>query len=272
MKQLTAQDKELSDRLFSDSFYKNEHLGWLSAWELPTLGLGNILLLEHNNSRFFAAFQDIAPGKQWLHSFFQETDTEPFSFREFAGYREIFSQKTIFSISSHSWYAQLLKFNGFTQCDAVIQMETESLRLSDDKPVKTEIRPFDIDTAQPLRKKCESAFPLIWRLTSAEFACAVSESPVRLAAYIDRKPAAFLMADIREENCHILRLAVASDRQGEGIASALLSNLFLDCLGKGITNFSVNTNQKNAPAISLYEHFGFEIRGKRFPVFLKQFV
>lgn len=272
MKQLTAQDKELSDRLFSDPFYKNEHLGWVSARDLPTLGLGNILLLERNNRRFFAAFQDIEPRKQWLHSFFQETDTEPFSFREFAEYRELFSKKTIFSISSHIWYAQLLKFNGFTQCDAVIQMETENLRLPDDKPIDLEIRAFDSNIAQKLNEKCESAFPPIWRLPPAEFTCAVSESPVRLAAYIGGEPAAFLMADITEENCHILRLAVSHDRQGEGIASALLSNLFLDCLGKGITNFSVNTNQKNASAVSLYEHFGLEIRGKRFPVFAKQFV
>lgn len=272
MKQLTAQDKELSDRLFSDPFYKNEHLGWVSAWDLPTLGLGNILLLEHNNGLYFAAFQDIAPRKQWLHSFFQETDTEPFSFREFTEYHELFSKKTIFSISSHIWYTRLLKFNGFTQCDAVIQMETEKLRLTADKPIGIEIRAFDIDSANALDEKCESAFPSIWRLSPAEFAYAVSESATRLAAYVGGKPAAFVMADITEENCHILRLAVSPDHQGEGTASALLSTLFLDCLGKGITNFSVNTNQKNAPAVSLYEHFGFEICGKRFPVFTKQFV
>ena len=272
MKQLTAQDKELSDRLFSDFYYRNEHLGWFTALDLPARGLGKTCLLEHDGKQFLAAFQEIAPRKQWLHSYFQEGDTEPFSFREFPEYRELFSRQTIYSISSHIWYTRLLKFNGFMQCDAVIQMETELLHLPEPNTPGIEIKPFDLDLTEALLESCEYAFPPIWRLAPAEFEYAISQSPVRLAAFLNGAPAAYLTADITDGNCHILRLAVSPERQGEGIATALLSRLFRDCLDQGIGNFSVNTNQKNAPAVSLYEQFGLEIRGKRFPVFTKQFI
>ena len=273
MKQLTAQDKELSDRLFSDFYYRNEHLGWFTALDLPARGLGKTCLLEHDGKQFLAAFQEIAPRKQWLHSFFQEGDTEPFSFREFPEYRELFSRQTIYSISSHIWYTRLLKFNGFMQCDAVIQMETELLRLPKETASGIEIKSFDLDLADRLLESCETAFPPIWRLCPTEFTFEVEQAPVRLAAFLNGAPAGFVTADIAEGNCHILRLAVSPEHQGEGIATALLTKLFLDCVRQdGIDTFSVNTNQKNAPAVSLYEKFGLEIRGKRFPVFTKQFI
>ncbi|OCT14693.1 hypothetical protein A8709_10910 [Paenibacillus pectinilyticus] len=58
----------------------------------------------------------------------------------------------------------------------------------------------------------------------------------------------------------ICRMMVHPDFFRRGIASALLQHILNDQEQKGATRFIVSTGSANAPAISLYERFGFMTR------------
>jgi ribosomal-protein-alanine N-acetyltransferase len=52
-------------------------------------------------------------------------------------------------------------------------------------------------------------------------------------------------------------IAVRADRQGSGVASALLANLVDEARAAGCTHLMLEVRADNAPALALYARFGF---------------
>ncbi|MHA6964026.1 GNAT family N-acetyltransferase [Zobellella denitrificans] len=71
-------------------------------------------------------------------------------------------------------------------------------------------------------------------------------------------PAAFVQLFIRQGRRHVARLAVAPADRGQGLARALLSELFR-CYPR--EDFSLAVYEDNAPALYLYHSLGFEVSG-----------
>ena len=268
MKTLTEADSELVDRLFSNSIYENRHLGWLDLWDLPEIGKN--VFLDESSSNKLLSFQPIAQDKLWLHTFLSDHDPSGYDLRLAIKQCEIADKTDIYTISSHNWYNALLIKNGFVKCDEIILLETDSIKLPEEHS-HIPVTDFDTGQLENIYRFCESSFPTLWHQIPAEFIAAVKDNNYRKVVCKNGNIVGYLLADISEEDCHISRIAVNQSCQKRGIASALLAGMIKDCTDRGISCFSVNTNAKNKPALSLYHSLNLKQTGKNYPVYYKYF-
>ena len=80
-----------------------------------------------------------------------------------------------------------------------------------------------------------------------------------IAVEDDRRPVAFLSAEIQDDTLHIWELDVRLDRQRLGIGRKLLEHAIVDARGRGLAALSLTTFRHviwNAP---FYQKLGFEI-------------
>jgi ribosomal-protein-alanine N-acetyltransferase len=104
------------------------------------------------------------------------------------------------------------------------------------------------------------AFPTPWSL--AMFVLELSKSSgICLAAVVGRRLVGYLICSRYETVWHIMNIAVDIDRRQHGIASALLSELYVRA-GED-ARFTLEVRRSNASAIHLYEREGFCAAGIR---------
>lgn len=65
------------------------------------------------------------------------------------------------------------------------------------------------------------------------------------------------------DEAHITNIAVKSSERGKGIGRFLLATLIGKAREKGATAVTLEVKTTNAPAIALYESFGFKVAGVR---------
>ncbi len=61
----------------------------------------------------------------------------------------------------------------------------------------------------------------------------------------------------------ITNIATAPDCRGKGLGSAVMAALLSHARALGLFEISLEVRESNAPAIALYEKFGFTVAGKR---------
>ncbi len=110
------------------------------------------------------------------------------------------------------------------------------------------------------------AFPAPWSL--AMFVLELSKpAGVCLAAVEEKKVLGYLICSRYDVVWHVMNVAVDPVLQGKGIGSAMLAHLFaeLDAAAEGgpPSRSTLEVRQSNAPAIRLYERFGFRAAGVR---------
>ena len=105
------------------------------------------------------------------------------------------------------------------------------------------------------------AFPTPWSL--AMFVLELSKpSGVCLAASIDGRLAGYIICSRYETVWHVMNVAVDPDRQRQGVASALLAELYRR-VGDEDARFTLEVRRSNQVAIALYERDGFRAAGIR---------
>ena len=105
------------------------------------------------------------------------------------------------------------------------------------------------------------AFPTPWSL--AMFVLELSKpGGVCLAARRDGYLAGYLICSRYDTVWHIMNIAVDPARRRTGIATSLLLELF-ERVGDDNARFTLEVRTSNAPAIELYERFGFRAAGMR---------
>jgi ribosomal-protein-alanine N-acetyltransferase len=105
------------------------------------------------------------------------------------------------------------------------------------------------------------AFPTPWSL--AMFVLELSKpSGICLAAEIDGRLVGYLICSRYETVWHVMNVAVDPDRQRQGVATALLSELY-SRVDDGQARFTLEVRQSNDVAIRLYERDGFRAAGLR---------
>ncbi len=61
----------------------------------------------------------------------------------------------------------------------------------------------------------------------------------------------------------ITNIATAPDRRGKGLGATVMAALLAHARTLGLSPISLEVRESNAPAIALYEKFGFAVAGKR---------
>jgi ribosomal-protein-alanine N-acetyltransferase len=105
------------------------------------------------------------------------------------------------------------------------------------------------------------AFPTPWSL--AMFVLELSKpTGICLAATRDGKLAGYVVCSRYDRDWHIMNVAVDPDRRREGIASALLAELYRRAEPGG-ARFTLEVRRTNQAAIALYTRDGFRAAGTR---------
>jgi len=109
-------------------------------------------------------------------------------------------------------------------------------------------------------------FPTPWSL--AMFVLELSkQSGICLAATLpneagERRLVAYLICSRYDTVWHVMNVAVDRDRQGQGLASALLARLY-ELVDDPDARFTLEVRRSNAVAIHVYEREGFRAAGTR---------
>jgi ribosomal-protein-alanine N-acetyltransferase len=105
------------------------------------------------------------------------------------------------------------------------------------------------------------AFPTPWSL--AMFVLELSKpSGVCLAAIHDERVAGYLVCSRYDRVWHVMNVAVDDRRLRQGIATALLTQLFA-IADRPREQYTLEVRESNQGAITLYERFGFKSAGLR---------
>ena len=105
------------------------------------------------------------------------------------------------------------------------------------------------------------AFPTPWSL--AMFVLELSKpSGICLAALLEGRIVGYLICSRYDTVWHVMNVAVDDRLRRRRIASTLLSYLFERADGPG-EQYTLEVRTSNAPAIALYERFGFRSAGLR---------
>jgi ribosomal-protein-alanine N-acetyltransferase len=104
------------------------------------------------------------------------------------------------------------------------------------------------------------AFATPWSL--AMFVLELSKPPgVCLAAYHAGRIVGYLICSRYDQAWHLMNIAVDPPERGKGIAVALLHRMLAEA-GED-ASYTLEVRPSNAPAIALYERFGFKAVGTR---------
>ena len=104
-------------------------------------------------------------------------------------------------------------------------------------------------------------FPTPWSL--AMFVLELSKpSGICLAAVSEETLVGYLICSRYDTVWHVMNIAVDLDRQRQGLASALLSELYAQ-VGDGPARFTLEVRPSNSVAIHLYQREGFRAAGMR---------
>ena len=266
MKNCLPSEKGAVEALFSDSIYQNRHLGWLDLWDLPGIG-GSVRLFGDKSFQCLIAVQPVADKVCWLHSFYCSSRPSP-ELYFIRALKTFFTEGTtsVFTISSHRWYSDLLERNGFKQCDEIIEYETDRIMIPH-ADVSQITSPLPDSMITSVMENCETAFPVLWRLSKKELETAFSDADYRQMIGDTDHIHAYIMADLSDRHCHILRLASNPGYQHQGFATGLVRRMVSDCEEKGITTFSVKKKKKNSAATDFYRALNFIQLEKVYPVY-----
>ena len=138
--------------------------------------------------------------------------------------------------------------------------ESTAAQIGSDRPAVNVRRLVYADLPQVIAVE-RRAFPTPWSL--AMFVLELSKpSGVCLAAEIDGRLVGYLICSRYETVWHVMNVAVDPDRQRQGVATALLSELYAR-VDDGRARFTLEVRQSNDVAIRLYERDGFRAAGLR---------
>jgi ribosomal protein S18 acetylase RimI-like enzyme len=275
VRRAVAQDHyQIANLLFHES-HTHRHLDWRSV--LDWLGAQNFWVFDEHGF-ITAAFacpedpQDIA----WIRLF---TYHPHLNLREAWSALWNIAQPEIFQTNPHakvsaiilkSWFQEILLQSGFEQIQSIALLR---LRIENFKPVNSphnvrirRMKESDFSFVANLDFK---AFGSFWHNTLDSLHRAYSQSVyATVAENQSGEIIGYQLSTGNRLGAHLARLAVSPEAQGQGVASALVSELIQHLDSNQHGNLSVNTQEDNFASLALYKKLGFSKTGEYFPVLI----
>jgi ribosomal-protein-alanine N-acetyltransferase len=130
-----------------------------------------------------------------------------------------------------------------------------------DAPPPIQIRPLAYPDLPGVIAVERRVFPTPWSL--AMFVLELSkQSGICLAAFSGERLVAYLICSRYDTVWHIMNIAVDLDFQQQGLATALLAELY-ERVGDPDARYTLEVRRSNTVAIRLYEREGFRAAGMR---------
>ena len=123
-------------------------------------------------------------------------------------------------------------------------------------PIDIQIDRMSVDHLAAVLRIENDVFHDPWSQTA--FFEVLSLSPHNWVALVDGAVVGYLISQWVLDEVHILNVAVAAERQRHGIGRELLAFLVKTAAKRGMRDLFLEVRICNRPAITLYEHFGFE--------------
>jgi len=277
IREAVKSDNSTIDEFLQQRITIHRHLDWRQ----PTEWLGRspfLLYLSSDNS--IEAILNCAPEPQdiyWVRLFAYKNPFHRVVFWEAlfnVGLKIITNQSsnpTIASLAYHKWMKDLLKMEGWTEKQRVIQFKWGSRR-------KTEVF-RSIKRSFPIRKMTRSdikevafidqtCFHPLWQQSQEAIEHAYDQSAYSTVFEIDQSIYGFQISTYDQRKAHLARLAVLPDFQKKHIGEQLVLNMLKHFDNQGIQDISVNTQQGNYNSIGLYNKLQFKKTSDSFPVYI----
>ncbi len=168
------------------------------------------------------------------------------------------------------WLAHQLPDLGFQLLTHVVTWRSRTLAVDGRPNPGVYVRPAGAEDLPALAAAEAQAFEPLWRLSESTLARMLEFASTFTVAEVGGVPAGYQFSSFYRDHGHLVRITVRPDLQGQGIGTALMTDLFRRAAGQGLTMMTLNTQQENATAQRLYVRFGFHITEERIPTWARK--
>ncbi len=173
------------------------------------------------------------------------------------------------AIPLEDWFRSLLTKSHFENTHNVVVLEWKpdgSVHQNEktSQPIIRSMRESDIPA---IHRVDVAAFAPLWQNSQDALSLAFKQSGLATLIENEGKVMAYQISTQSSQGLHLARLATHPQMQGRGLALTLVLDLQRKLVQRHGSLLTVNTQDNNAPSLSLYKKLGFKLNGERFPVF-----
>lgn len=269
----TEEDRSRLANLLHFETHVHRHLDWRRP--LDWLGYDPYLLLE-SGGRLLAALvcPPDPPGVSWIRLFAATSRFDP---NEAWGalWPQAYSQLCALSVQHaaaiplQDWFRDILAASQFAHTHNVVVLDwrpgaSSSLDGTGATPGLRVMTEADINGVVEVDRQ---AFAPLWQNSKEAVGLAFKQAGLATVIEVEGRIAAFQISTRATRGLHLARLATHPDYQSRGLASSLVHHVQQQVQDSSEDFLTVNTQDNNAPSLSLYAKLGFTVTREQFPVF-----
>jgi ribosomal-protein-alanine N-acetyltransferase len=271
VRQSTKRDKGIVSTLLHTADKKHQHLDWREPYDILEDSPFLLSFSENNLTACMACPPEI-PQNAWMrifaiqdhHSIQKAWDHLWAAVLE---QLEQFELKSLAVLALPRWLEDLLIDANFIETNNVVFYERNSGELpstADASGTLRGMRPEDLDAIFELDTR---AFRMLWQNSRIELREALKQSTIATAFERDGKILGYQFSTASAWGGHLARLGVEPEYQGQGVGTALVTDLIRSLSRRGFHRITVNTQGDNVMSHRLYRRLGFKETGDRYPVY-----
>ena len=176
--------------------------------------------------------------------------------------------RTLAYVGLERWLLDGLSANGFCRANTILTLQKTDFDVPDAGNTHVIVRPASIGDFSAILAIDEAVFVPIWRNTKETLTKYMSTCPHFTVAVLDGAVVGYQCLATIGRHGHLTRVAIHPDYQGRRIAARLLVEAIDLLRRKRVFGITLNTQQDNHRARSLYEWFGFKVLGKEAQVLI----
>lgn len=271
VRQSTKRDKGIVSTLLHTADKKHQHLDWREPYDILEDSPFLLSFSENNLTACMACPPEI-PQHAWMRIFAiqgHRSIQKAWDHLWTAVLKQLeqFELISLAVLALPRWLEDLITDANFIETNNVIFYEWSSGELpttADASGSLRGMRPEDLDVIFDLDTR---AFRSLWQNSRIELREALKQSSLATAFERDGKILGYQFSTASAWGGHLARLAVEPEYQGQGVGTALVTDLIRSLSRRGFHRVTVNTQGDNVMSHRLYRRLGFKETGDRYPVY-----